>query len=81
MKSQLVATLIVFNAVAAAAANAGQAAPQRQAPAPARTSAIDAGLPPLIDRELFFGNPEIATGDDLAGRPATSRSASRGTGR
>ena len=46
----------------AAAANAGQAAPPRQTAAPARTSAIDANLPPLIDRELFFGNPEIATG-------------------
>src|SRR5688572_33209120 len=47
---------------ASAAANAGQAAAQPQTAAPARTSAIDANLPPLIDRELFFGNPEIATG-------------------
>ena len=28
----------------------------------ATTSASEAGLPPLIDRELFFGNPEISTG-------------------
>src|SRR5688500_16252352 len=26
------------------------------------TATSDGGLPPLIDRELFFGNPEIATG-------------------
>jgi dipeptidyl aminopeptidase/acylaminoacyl peptidase len=38
-----------------------QAAAQRPAAAPVRT-AIDPALPPLIDRELFFGNPEIATG-------------------
>ena len=51
-----------MNAVVAAAGSVDQGAPQGQTPAPARTSAIDAGLPPLIDRELFFGNPEIATG-------------------
>src|SRR6476659_6675664 len=28
----------------------------------ATTSASEAGLPPLIDRDLFFGNPEISTG-------------------
>jgi len=33
------------------------AAPARTAPAKASPSA---GLPPLLDRELFFGNPEIA---------------------
>jgi hypothetical protein len=32
-----------------------------QAPATASKPAAQAGLPPLIDRELFFGNPEIAT--------------------
>jgi hypothetical protein len=31
-------------------------------PRAATTSASEAGLPPIIDRELFFGNPEIATG-------------------
>ena len=31
-------------------------------PRAATTSSSDAGLPPLIDRELFFGNPEIAAG-------------------
>lgn len=62
MKSQLVATLFAFSAVITPAATAGQAAPKPQTATPARTSAIDAGLPPLIDRELFFGNPEIATG-------------------
>jgi len=34
----------------------GLAAQQKQAP----SSPTTAGLPPLIDRELFFGNPEIA---------------------
>ena len=34
-----------------------QPATPRQTAAPVRTA-----LPPLIDRELFFGNPEIATG-------------------
>ena len=29
-------------------------------PAPAPKPAAEAGLPPLLDRELFFGNPEIA---------------------
>ena len=28
--------------------------------APAKTSKPAVGLPPIIDRELFFGNPEIA---------------------
>ena len=53
------AVLIVF-AAATAAADALQ---QTSSHPPAATRASsDGGLPPLIDRELFFGNPEIATG-------------------
>ncbi|MGH9374136.1 MAG: S9 family peptidase, partial [Vicinamibacterales bacterium] len=38
-------------------------APAAQTPAPAGAGrASQSGLPPLIDRELFFGNPEISTG-------------------
>ena len=29
-------------------------------PAPRKAAAATTGLPPLLDRELFFGNPEIA---------------------
>jgi dipeptidyl aminopeptidase/acylaminoacyl peptidase len=32
------------------------------APAAAQPAPSDSGLPPLVDRELFFGNPEIAGG-------------------
>src|SRR6185295_19967093 len=39
-----------------AASQATPAAPKAKTPAPA----AGAGLPPLLDRELFFGNPEIA---------------------
>src|SRR5919108_6524067 len=41
----------------------GAAPSGAQATAPARPTApkdADKGLPPLLDRELFFGNPEIA---------------------
>ena len=38
-------------------------------PAPAKASKPAGGLPPLIDRDLFFGNPEIAGARALAGRP------------
>lgn len=42
----------------AAAAQGPAAAPAK--PAPAAKPAAQKGLPPLLDRELFFGNPEIA---------------------
>ena len=53
--------LIAFGAAGARADAVQQTAAPRQTAAPARPSS-DAGLPPLIDRELFFGNSEIATG-------------------
>src|SRR5688572_27180043 len=54
------AVAFVFNAELVAADMSRQAAaPVRQTPAKTQ---IDPALPPLIDRELFFGNPEIATG-------------------
>src|SRR5687768_13044688 len=54
------AVAFVFNAELVAADTSRQAAaPVRQTPAKTQ---IDPALPPLIDRELFFGNPEIATG-------------------
>ena len=34
----------------------------------AQQKPASSSLPPLIDRELFFGNPEIALGDDFARR-------------
>ena len=43
-----------------AAGAAGVSAVQQTSGRPRPRS--DGGLPPLIDRELFFGNPEIATG-------------------
>jgi hypothetical protein len=45
-----------------------------------RTASSDGGLPPLIDRELFFGNPEIATGT-ISPDGRYIASASPGTGR
>jgi dipeptidyl aminopeptidase/acylaminoacyl peptidase len=49
--------------IAFAAATAGAAALQQTGDRPraATRSSSDGGLPPLIDRELFFGNPEIST--------------------
>ncbi len=52
---------LVVSALAQASVAAGQPAP---APPQATTSraapAAAAGMPPLLDRELFFGNPEIS---------------------
>ena len=50
--------------IALAAATVGADAIQQTSGQPrATTSAASAaGLPPLIDRELFFGNPEVSTG-------------------
>ena len=52
------AVLIAFAATTGADA-LQQTSGQPQA---ATRSSSDGGLPPLIDRELFFGNPEISTG-------------------
>jgi dipeptidyl aminopeptidase/acylaminoacyl peptidase len=49
--------------IAVTAGTAGADALQQTSGQPrAATATSDGGLPPLIDRELFFGNPEIATG-------------------
>ena len=50
--------------IAFAAAPAGADALQQTSgqPRAATSASSDGGLPPLIDRELFFGNPEISTG-------------------
>src|SRR6266542_5389890 len=59
---RMMAVIALVLGVGAAGAGAIQQPPaQRPAPAPARTS-IDPRLPPIIDRELFFGNPEFASG-------------------
>jgi dipeptidyl aminopeptidase/acylaminoacyl peptidase len=43
--------------------SAGVGAMQQTSGQPrAATASSDGGLPPLIDRELFYGNPEISTG-------------------
>ena len=55
------ARLVLVSALAvplAAAAQTPAAAPAK--PAPAAKAPAAKGLPPLLDRELFFGNPEIA---------------------
>ncbi|HEX2327453.1 MAG TPA: alpha/beta fold hydrolase [Candidatus Angelobacter sp.] len=36
------------------------AAQDKKAPAPAKAAAPSSAVPPVIDREIFFGNPEIA---------------------
>jgi dipeptidyl aminopeptidase/acylaminoacyl peptidase len=38
-------------------------APGHMAAMPASAQAAESGLPPIIDRELFFGNPEIAAAE------------------
>jgi hypothetical protein len=52
------AVLIAF----AAAAGADALQQTSGQPRAATSASSDGGLPPLIDRELFFGNPEISTG-------------------
>ncbi len=54
--------LAVFAVAAAgiAAAERGPDGESQVAPAAPASQAAPAGLPPLIDRELFFGNPEIS---------------------
>ena len=47
-------------AVTAGAILAGVLGASAQTPPPAAPSPQHAGLPPLVDRELFFGNPEIS---------------------
>ncbi len=60
------ARLVLLSALAfpmAAAAQSPAAAPAKPAPAakaPATKATAPKGLPPVLDRELFFGNPEIA---------------------
>jgi dipeptidyl aminopeptidase/acylaminoacyl peptidase len=53
-----IAALIALVAVG----SAGVDAIQQTSGQPRAATATSDGLPPLIDRELFFGNPEIATG-------------------
>jgi dipeptidyl aminopeptidase/acylaminoacyl peptidase len=60
MKPIAVAVLVLLTAAPSVRADQATAKPPATA-APVRTQ-IDPALPPLIDRELFFGNPEIATG-------------------
>jgi len=55
------ARLVLVSALAvpmAASAQTPAAAPAK--PAPAAQATAPKGLPPVLDRELFFGNPEIA---------------------
>jgi len=59
MKIQFAAALI---ALGAAGASVDAIAQTSGRPRATTSASSDAGLPPLIDRELFFGNPEIATG-------------------
>ena len=56
------ATAAVLIAFAAATAGAHALQQTGNQPRAATRSSSDGGLPPLIDRELFFGNPEISTG-------------------
>src|SRR5215203_5750337 len=53
------AVLIAFAGGTTGADALEQTSGQRRA---ATRASSDGDLPPLIDRELFFGNPEIATG-------------------
>ena len=54
------ARLFLVPALAVPMAAFGQAPAAPAKPAPAAKALASKGVPPLLDRELFFGNPEIA---------------------
>ena len=53
-------SLLLFLLLLASMAAAQQAKAPAKSPAKSPAVAVKAGLPPIIDRDLFFGNPEIA---------------------